>query len=145
MRDSCLLRLGIPGLSENIRVISLVGRFLEHARIYYFRNNGQDRYYIGSADIMKRNLDRRVEVITPVETPGLQKQLREILDLQMGDQRGAWDMQPDGRYVQRQPAANGQQKSAQELLIERSEKRLAEARRLFKKQYSKQIAKRKNK
>lgn len=145
VRDSCLLRPGIAGLSENIRVISVVGRFLEHARIYYFRNNGQERYYIGSADIMRRNLDRRVEVITPVEAPGLQKQLREILDLQMGDQRGAWDMQPDGRYVQRQPAANGQQKSAQELLIERSEKRLAEARRLFKKQYSKKIAKRKNK
>ncbi len=145
VRDSCLLRPGIPGLSENIRVISLVGRFLEHARIYYFRNSGQERYYIGSADIMRRNLDRRVEVITPVEAPGLQKQLREILDMQMGDQRGAWDMQPDGRYIQRHPAANGQQKSAQELLIERSEKRLAEARRLFKKQFSKKIAKRKNK
>lgn len=145
VRDSCLLRPGISGLSENIRVISVVGRFLEHARIYYFRNNGQDRYYIGSADIMKRNLDRRVEVITPVEAASLQKQLREILDLQLADQRGAWDMQPDGRYVQRQSAGDGQQTSAQEQLIERSEKRLAEARRLFKKQYSKKIAKRKNK
>ena len=145
VRDSCLLRPGIPGLSENIRVISVVGRFLEHARIYYFHNNGQDRYYIGSADIMKRNLDRRVEVITPVEAASLQKQLREILDLQLADQRGAWDMQPDGRYVQRQSAGDGQQTSAQEQLIERSEKRLAEARRLFKKQYSKKIAKRKNK
>jgi polyphosphate kinase len=145
VRDSCLLRPGIPGLSDNIRVISVVGRFLEHARIYYFRNNGLEDYYIGSADIMKRNLDRRVEVISPVESPLLQGQLREILDLQLADQRGAWDMQPDGSYVQRQPKNHDDKRSAQELLIEKSEQRLAEARRICKKQYSKKIAKRKNK
>ena len=145
VRDSCLLRPGIPGLSENIDVISLVGRFLEHARIYYFANNDEEQYYIGSADIMKRNLDRRVEVITPVETPGLQKQLRELLDLQFADQRGAWEMQSDGSYIQRQPGKKGEQRSAQELLIEQSEKRLDEARRMFKRQYAKKIAKRKNK
>jgi polyphosphate kinase len=145
VRDSCLLRPGIPGLSDNIRVLSVVGRFLEHSRIYYFRNNGQEQYYIGSADIMKRNLDRRVEVIAPVETPSLQAQLREILDLQLADRRGAWDMQPDGSYIHRRPASRDEQRSAQERLIEKSEKRLAEARRLYKKQYSKKIAKRKNK
>ncbi|MGE4559940.1 MAG: polyphosphate kinase 1 [Desulfobulbus sp.] len=145
VRDSCLLRPGIPGLSQNIRVISLVGRFLEHARVYYFLNNGHEQYFIGSADIMKRNLDRRVEVITPVESPGLQKQLREILDLQLADQRGAWEMQSDGRYIQRQPTGRENRRSAQELLIERSEKRLAEAQRMYKKQYSKKIAKRKSK
>ena len=145
IRDSCLLRPGIPGLSENIRVISLVGRFLEHSRIFYFKNNGQEQYYIGSADIMKRNLERRVEVITPVESPVLQAQLREIINLQLADRRSAWDMQPDGTYVQRKPESRDERRSAQEQLIEKSEKRLAEARRLYKKQYSKKIAKRKNK
>nr|WP_321468005.1 polyphosphate kinase 1 [uncultured Desulfobulbus sp.] len=145
VRDSCLLRPGIQGLSENIRVLSLVGRFLEHARIYYFANNGQEQYFIGSADIMKRNLDRRVEVITPVESLPLQKQLREILDLQMADQRGAWEMQSDGSYIQRQPTPGGENRSAQELLIEKSEKRLDEAMRMYKRQYSKKIAKRKSK
>ncbi len=143
IRDSCLLRPGIPGLSENIKVVSLVGRFLEHSRIFYFKNNDQEQYYIGSADIMKRNLERRVEVITPIESPVLQAQLREIINLQLADRRSAWDMQPDGTYVQRTPESSGQKRSAQEQLIERSEKRLAEARRLYKKQYSKKIAKRK--
>jgi len=145
IRDSCLLRPGIPGLSENIRVVSLVGRFLEHARIYYFKNNGQEQYFIGSADLMKRNLERRVEVIAPVESPVLQAQLREILNLQLTDRRGVWDMQPDGSYTRRQPESKEEKRSAQELLIEKSEKRLAEARRLYKKQYSKKIAKRKGK
>ncbi len=145
VRDSCLLRPGIPGLSENIQVVSLVGRFLEHSRIYYFKNNGEDQYFIGSADIMKRNLERRVEVITPVEAPVLKAQLREIINLQLADRRGAWDMQADGTYIQRKPEPKEEKRSAQELSIERSEKRLAEARRLYKKQYSKKIAKRKKK
>ena len=145
VRDSCLLRPGVRGLSENVRVLSLVGRFLEHARIYYFANAGREQYFIGSADIMKRNLDRRVEVIAPVESLGLQKQLREIIDLQLADQRGAWEMQSDGSYIQRQPSSRDDQRSAQDLLIESSEKRLAEARRMYKRQYSKKIAKRKNK
>jgi polyphosphate kinase len=143
IRDSCLLRPGIPDLSENISVISLVGRFLEHSRIYYFRNGGQEQYYIGSADIMKRNLERRVEVITPIEPPVLQNQLREIINLQLADRRSGWDMRPDGTYIQRTPESSGQKRSSQEQQIERSEKRLAEAQRLYKKQYSKKIAKRK--
>ncbi|WP_409070269.1 polyphosphate kinase 1 [Desulfobulbus sp.] len=145
IRDSCLLRPGIPGLSDNIRVTSIVGRFLEHARIYYFRNNGQEEYYIGSADLMRRNLDHRVEVMAPIESPTLQAQLREILNLQLADRRGAWEMQVDGSYIQRRPDAKEEKRSAQELLIEKSEKRLAEARRLYKKQSSKKIAKRKSK
>jgi polyphosphate kinase len=107
VRDSCLLRPGIPGLSETIRVVSLVGRFLEHSRIYYFRNNGQEEYYIGSADLMKRNLERRVEVIAPIEAPVLQGQLREIINLQLTDRRGAWDMQADGTYIQRSFESGG--------------------------------------
>ena len=143
VRDTCRLRPGIPGLSENIRVVSVVGRFLEHARIYYFRNSGADEYFIASADAMKRNLEARVEILCPVEPPELAKELGVIFDTHLADQRSAWDMQPDGTYIQRTPESSGQKRSAQEQLIERSEKRLAEARRLYKKQYSKKIAKRK--
>jgi polyphosphate kinase len=103
VRDTCRLRPGIPGLSENIRVISVVGRFLEHARIYYFRNNGTEEFFIASADAMKRNLEARVEVLCPVEPPHLMKELRVILDTQLEDRRSAWDMQPDGSYIQRVP------------------------------------------
>lgn len=144
IRDSCLLRPGIPGLSDTIRVLSLVGRFLEHARIYYFRNHNQPEYFIGSADLMLRNLERRVEMVTPVDAPALQAQLREILDLQLGDRRGAWDMQPDGSYLQRQPQGHKERHSAQEQLIELNRKRLAEARRVHRRQGGeKKIAKRK--
>ncbi|MEJ2135390.1 MAG: hypothetical protein P8X86_09110, partial [Desulfofustis sp.] len=80
IRDTCRLRPGIKGLSENIRVISIVGRFLEHARIFYFKNNGDEEYFIGSADLMKRNLESRVEVVTPIEEKNCQARLREILD-----------------------------------------------------------------
>ncbi|NLX18863.1 MAG: polyphosphate kinase 1, partial [Desulfobulbus sp.] len=145
IRDSCLLRPGIPGLSENIRVISIVGRFLEHSRLYYFKNNGREQYFIGSADLMLRNLERRVEVVAPVEAPVLQKQLREMLDLQLADQRGAWEMQPDGTYVQRQPAGKKGKRSSQELLDQKSEKRLAAAHRSQKKLYPKKIVKKKEK
>ncbi|MDU9049114.1 MAG: polyphosphate kinase 1 [Candidatus Electrothrix sp. Rat3] len=124
IRDSCRLRPGIPGLSENVRVVSIVGRFLEHTRIYYFQNNGEEEYFIGSADIMKRNLEYRVEVITPVEPEELRKELREILDVQLTDQRSAWEMQPDGRYIQR---TGKHEKGSHEILIEKAEKRLSDA------------------
>ncbi|MGE4559728.1 MAG: polyphosphate kinase 1 [Desulfobulbus sp.] len=101
IRDTCRLRPGIPGLSETIRVISLVGRFLEHARLFYFRNQGEEEYFIGSADLMQRNLESRVEVCVPVEAPKLRKQLRQWLDLQLANKRNVWEMQPDGTYVQR--------------------------------------------
>ncbi len=145
VRDTCRLRPGIEGLSDNIRVISIVGRFLEHSRIYYFKNNGNEEYYIGSADIMKRNLEERVEVMTPVEPKVLQTELRKILDVQLKDRRAAWEMQPDGSYIQLQPTARGEQRSSQEQLIDLAAKRLAEARRLFKKKSKKKIAKRKRK
>ena len=76
VRDTCRLRPGIQGLSETVRVVSIVGRFLEHGRIYYFRNGGAEDYFIGSADCMKRNLESRVEVVAPVEDPQLRKELR---------------------------------------------------------------------
>lgn len=144
VRDTCRLRPGIKGLSENIRIISIVGRFLEHSRIYYFKNNGEEEYYIGSADIMKRNLEARVEVMTPVEPKVLQTELRKILDVQIKDHRSAWEMQPNGSYIQLHPATRGEQRSSQEQLIELAAKRLAVARRLSKKKHKKKIAKRKN-
>ena len=143
VRDTCRLRPGIAGLSDNIRIISIVGRFLEHSRIYYFKNNGDEEYFIGSADIMKRNLEDRVEVVTPIEPKPLQQELRNILDVQLNDHRGAWEMQPDGTYIQLQPTGRDDQRSSQEQLIELAADRLAEARRLSKKKRKKKIAKRK--
>jgi polyphosphate kinase len=125
IRDTCRLRPGIEGLSDNIRVISIVGRFLEHARIFYFRNGGAEEYFIGSADLMKRNLESRVEVVTPIEDKGCQERLREILDIQLTNSRSVWDMQADGSYVKRTPAKGDDDRTVQEILIELAEKRLA--------------------
>ncbi len=141
IRDTCRLRPGIPGLSENVRVVSIVGRFLEHSRIYYFHNKGEEEYFIGSADIMKRNLEDRVEVITPVEPEDLRKELREILDVQLADHRSAWEMQPDGTYIQcisKKEAAKGSHAT----LIQKAEKRLSDAQALFRLE-QKQMVKRK--
>ena len=106
VRDSCRIRPGIPGLSENIRVVSIVGRFLQHSRIYYFRNGGDEEYYIGSADCMGRNLGARVEALVPVEDAALRAELRQVLDIQLSDRRCAWEMSADGSYTQRTPPAS---------------------------------------
>jgi polyphosphate kinase len=127
VRDTCRLRPGIPGLSENIRVISVVGRFLEHARIYYFRNNGADEYFIASADAMKRNLEARVEVLCPVEPPELKRELRVMFDTHLSDQCSVWDMQPDGRYLQRIPGSETMPCGSHYRMIERTVKRLKES------------------
>jgi polyphosphate kinase len=101
VRDTCRLRPGIAGLSESIRVVSIIGRFVEHSRIYYFKNNGAEEYFISSADAMKRNLEARVEVLCPVDAPALARELRSVLDVHLRDTHSAWDMQSDGSYVQR--------------------------------------------
>jgi polyphosphate kinase len=103
VRDICRLRPGIEGVSENITVHSIVGRFLEHARIFYFENAGDPEWYLGSADWMTRNLDHRVEAVTPVESPQLRRQLRFILEASLHDNRRRWVMQPDGSYEQVTP------------------------------------------
>ncbi|MEF8786926.1 MAG: polyphosphate kinase 1 [Haloarculaceae archaeon] len=103
VRDICRLRPGLAGISENVDVYSIVGRFLEHSRIFYFENGGEPEYYIGSADWMTRNLDKRVEAVTPVEDPTLREQLRFILDLMLADNRRVWEMDSDGSYAQRHP------------------------------------------
>ena len=96
VRGICSLRPGIAGVSETIRVRSIVGRFLEHSRILYFRNGGDEEFSIGSADMMERNLDRRVEAVTPVDDPVLRERLRDILDVMLRDDRRAWDLGSDG-------------------------------------------------
>ncbi|HOW77231.1 MAG TPA: polyphosphate kinase 1 [Candidatus Competibacteraceae bacterium] len=141
VRDTCRLRPGIPGISENVRVISIVGRFLEHTRIFHFRNGGNEEYFIGSADCMKRNLESRVEVVAPVDTPDLQRELRQILDVQLNDRRSAWDMQPDGSYIQRTPGEGDDPRSSQQMLMDLAERRQKEALRL-KKRKPKGIARR---
>ena len=128
VRDSCRLRPRVAGVSDNIRVVSVVGRFLEHSRIYHFHNGGEEEYYIGSADCMTRNLVSRVEVLTPVEPPALQGELRTILDMLLNDQRSAWDMLPDGSYVQRD--GDKDIDGAHQQMIKWVEGRFAEANRL---------------
>jgi polyphosphate kinase len=128
VRDTCRLRPGVPGLSDSIRVISIVGRFLEHGRIYFFRNGGAEEYLIGSADCMKRNLESRVEVLAPIEDPGERKDLRMILDTQLNTRRGAWELHPDGSYA---PLASPDDTSpsAQALLTEYADRKLSVSER----------------
>jgi polyphosphate kinase len=97
-RGICSLRPGVPGLSDNVRVRSVVGRFLEHSRIYYFANGGDDELYIGSADMMHRNLDRRVEVLVRVEANVLKKRLCGIIDLSLTDTAGSWKLGKSGKW-----------------------------------------------
>jgi polyphosphate kinase len=123
VRGICRLRPGLPGRSETIRVISIVGRFLEHARIFFFANGGTPEYYIGSADWMTRNLDARVEAAVPIDEPRLQEEVQAILDLQLGDNVKAWDMQADGSYVQRSPGPGEEPRSSQDLLMQRAVER----------------------
>jgi polyphosphate kinase len=99
VRDTCRLRPGLAGISEGVRVVSIVGRFLEHSRIYFFRNGGDDEYFIGSADSMKRNLESRVEVLTPVEDVKARQTLRAVLDLQLEPNQDQWVMHADGSYA----------------------------------------------
>jgi polyphosphate kinase len=120
VRGMCCLRPGLSGISDNIRVISIVGRYLEHSRIFYFHNNGEEEFYIGSADWMPRNLDRRVEAVTPIEDPKLSETLKEILDIALADNRQAWDLQPDGKYVQRHPTDGEPERSSQAIFMDKA-------------------------
>ncbi len=131
VRDTCRLRPGVPDLSENVSIISVLGRFLEHSRIYYFRNGGDEEYFIGSADLMRRNLESRVELVAPIEDVALREELSKIFEFQLRDQRNVWDMNADGSYSQRQPAGRGvESRGCQQILIEAAEKRQSKATRL---------------
>jgi len=130
VRGICCLRPGVPGLSERIRVRSLVGRYLEHGRIFYFGGGSgegdgdQGEYYIGSADMMARNLDRRVEVVVGVADAELRARLRQILDIVLADDTLAWALGPDGRWA-KVPTVTGlnAQRRLQELALERARQR----------------------
>ena len=115
IRGMCSLYPGRENLSENISVISIIGQFLEHSRVFWFGNGGNPEVYIGSADWMPRNLDRRVEAVTPVEEPDLRIKLERLLELYLADNRGAWDMQSDGSFVQRQPGEQEERNSQVQL------------------------------
>ena len=103
VRGICCLRPGIPGVSDRIRVTSIIGRFLEHSRVWYFANGGAGQYYLGSADWMPRNFDRRVEAVVPVEDRTLHPRLRALFETLLGDNRQAWDLDADGIWHQRTP------------------------------------------
>ena len=124
VRGVCCLRPGVPGLSDNIRVRSIVGRYLEHSRIYFFANRGNAEYYIASADMMPRNLDSRVEVIVPVADPDLQARLEEVLTANLDDDALAWELGPDDEW-RKVPARQGLnvQLRLQELALERVRRR----------------------
>jgi polyphosphate kinase len=118
IRGHCTLRPGLPGYSDNIRVISILGRFLEHDRIFYFHNNGQPQLFIGSADWRTRNLTRRVELITPVVEPALQQQLVGILVAALSDNRLAWDLDADGYYRLRAPGPDEPVRDFQAMMMD---------------------------
>jgi len=123
VRGVCRLRPGLPGTSETIRVISIVGRFLEHARIFHFGNAGDGEYFIGSADWMSRNLDWRVEAMAPVDDPAARAELQRILDLQLADDCKAWELGADGVWQRRRPAPGEPGRASQRLLMEKARER----------------------
>jgi polyphosphate kinase len=116
IRGMCSLRPGLEGVSENIVVFSVIGRFLEHSSLFWFANGGEPELFLGSADWMPRNLDRRVEAVAPVEDGKLRRQLEALIQLYLDDTT-AWVMHSDGQFSQRQP--EGEQYSAQAVLMER--------------------------
>jgi polyphosphate kinase len=122
VRDICRLRPGLEGLTENVDVYSIVGRFLEHSRIFYFANAGEPEYYIGSADWMRRNLDNRVEAVTPVEDPTLRQQLKFTLELCLNDTEKRWKMASDGSYTKCGPEDGVPGLNTQEILMKSAER-----------------------
>jgi polyphosphate kinase len=126
VRGHCRIRPGLEGWSENVRVISILGRFLEHTRVYYFANGGDEEVYIGSADWMSRNLNDRVEAIAPVHDPSLRSRIVDLLQRALRDRRAAWELHSSGRYVQRTPPEDGSldvTQGLQEALMRAAEER----------------------
>jgi polyphosphate kinase len=128
VRGICRLRPGVPGVSETIRVRSIVGRFLEHSRLWMFQNGRERSYYIGSADLMPRNLDHRVEAVTPVDDPDLTDRLQEILDVMLADNVQAWELGSDGTWQRLAPAEGERPVATHRLLRDLALRRGVEAR-----------------
>jgi len=118
IRGICCLKPGIKGLSDNITVISIVDRYLEHARIFQFCHGGDNTIYMSTADWMPRNLDKRIELMVPVENPAAKKRLVELLDIYFSDNCNAWKLNPDDTYVRCKPGRN-KQKRAQEIIFDK--------------------------
>jgi polyphosphate kinase len=125
VRGICCLRPGVPGVSENIRVVSIVGRFLEHSRVYAFQRGEQTTVMMGSADLMPRNLDSRVELVAPVEDEGLKAEMLDVLERCFADNSNAWELAEDGRWT-REVAPESERRSVQAELRERHAARAAE-------------------
>jgi polyphosphate kinase len=129
VRGICCLKPNLPGISENIRVISIVGRFLEHSRIYYFENNGNPKIFLSSADLMPRNLNRRVEILFPIEDPDLKNKIIHILDVIFRDNHNARLLLPDGKYIRLTPKKNEPRFSSQRYFREEILKEFEEKER----------------
>ncbi|WP_370600499.1 polyphosphate kinase 1 [Pseudomonas nitroreducens] len=119
VRGMCCLRPGVPGVSHNIQVRSIIGRFLEHSRIYYFHNGGDEKLFLSSADWMERNLDMRVETCFPVEGKKLVLRVKKELESYLADNTQAWVLQADGSYVRQSPSGNQNARNSQAILLER--------------------------
>jgi polyphosphate kinase len=117
VRGICCLRPGVPGVSENIRVRSIVGRFLEHSRCYYFHNGGSEEIYCASADWMERNFFRRIELMFPILDDAMKTRIMADLDVYLADTVQAWELRPDGQYVQPAPAPGDEPLAAQLTLL----------------------------
>ncbi|HZQ89781.1 MAG TPA: polyphosphate kinase 1 [Gaiellaceae bacterium] len=128
VRGVCSLRPGVPGLSENIRVRSILGRFLEHSRLYFFEAGDRTTYYLGSSDLMPRNLDHRVEVVTPVEDIAIQAELAATLDTLAADNTTSWELQPDGRWERVRAKKDDRLRSAHATMMRRARRRVSLAR-----------------
>ncbi|MGH2934260.1 MAG: polyphosphate kinase 1 [Gaiellaceae bacterium] len=128
VRGICSLRPGVPGLSENIRVRSVLGRFLEHSRLFVFEAGDRSAYYLGSADLMPRNLDHRVEVVTPVEDVGIQSELAATIDSLLSDTAAAWELRPDGSWQRVRGKKDERMRSAQATMMRRARRRISLAR-----------------
>lgn len=127
VRGLCCLRPGVPGQSETIRVFGLVGRFLEHSRLFRFENDGDPEYFIGSADWMRRNLDDRVESVVPILDPAVRREIDSILEVYRRDDSTIWDCRPDGTYTLRRSAEGEPGRAAQATFLRRAQARVAEA------------------
>ena len=119
------LRPGVPGVSDNVRVISIVGRFLEHARVFAFTVGGETGYWIGSADMMARNLDNRVELVAPVDEPQGCDEVQALIDLQLIDTALAWELGSDGAWRRRMPAPGEEPFNSQDALMEHASRQAA--------------------
>ena len=118
IRGICCLKPGLEGVSENIRVVSLVGRFLEHARIFAFGEGEDEKIYLGSADLMQRNIDRRVETVFPLREARHRQKIRRLMDLQLNDTANSWEMNADGAYTRLHPNEGEESLDSQALLLE---------------------------